>query len=176
MSKSIDPSKNWSAKEFVDQYDEFIDDDNLKQAISYLDRVLSGSLPEHLRILLLCMKSTTHYWLDEDEEAIECCRSAIKVDPNSLAAWSELGFIYFEQGNFQTALSCFEKELKIAKDHTSALKEPIYPTGLLCALINIAKAKYYLQDVEGAINALNEATEICPNDLMLAEAKASLGF
>jgi tetratricopeptide (TPR) repeat protein len=47
------------------------------------------------------------------QEAIECYKRAVSIDPNYADAWGNMGVSYGLMGNHQQALECFEKALGI---------------------------------------------------------------
>ncbi len=49
----------------------------------------------------------------KDEEAIECYRKAIEIDPNNISMYNQLGLSLHAQGKDEEAIECYHKAMKI---------------------------------------------------------------
>ncbi len=65
-------------------------------------------------VLALVTKSEALVDLDKFDESISICKKLIQVDPENFYVWNLLGIAYMEfTDEYQEALSCFEKGLKL---------------------------------------------------------------
>ena len=65
-------------------------------------------------VLALVTKSEALVDLDKFDESIAICKKLIQVDPENFYVWNLLGIAYMEfTDEYQEALSCFEKGLKL---------------------------------------------------------------
>ncbi len=84
--------------------------------------------------------------LDETQKAIGWFEKAVKEDPSFSEAYNNLGYSYEKVGDFEKAISFYQK----------ALSNPLYPTAEK-AYINMGNTYYRLGKYEAALQAYKEA-------------------
>ncbi len=89
--------------------------------------------------------------LDETKKAIGWFEKAIKEDPSFSEAYNNLGYSYVKLGDFEKALSFYQK----------ALSNPLYPTAEK-AYINIGEAYYRLGKYDASMQSYKEAIRRVP--------------
>ena len=74
----------------------------------------SAKLRENLNCAEFCLYNNKKW------EAIEYCREALKIDPNSEIAYSRLGVAYFQLGKYSEALNYYETAIKLNPNYAIA--------------------------------------------------------
>ncbi|MHA1301087.1 MAG: tetratricopeptide repeat protein [Candidatus Helarchaeota archaeon] len=64
------------------------------------------------------LKSNPYYL---EDKTIECFKNSIKINPNFIDAWYNLGVFYFEIEDFEKAIKCFKEILKKDSKNLNAL-------------------------------------------------------
>ena len=89
----------------------------------------------------------------QPDEAMACCRRAIKLDPKFAMAHANLGNALYHQGKRDEAIACWRTAIALDP------KLPAY-SGLGLALLKKG-------DVSGGIATLQKGIDLCPNDVGL---------
>lgn len=70
-------------------------------------------MPADLRAKYLYIKGRCFNVVPEyDPRALECFSKAVKLNPNMIEAWNELGESYWKNMNIKESLACLEGSLK----------------------------------------------------------------
>ncbi|MDO8413024.1 MAG: tetratricopeptide repeat protein [Gallionellaceae bacterium] len=85
-------------------------------------------------------------------EAIDLLLKAVKIDPNHAFAWYALGQAWYEEENIDSAAQCYRQAVALNADFTDAQ-------------INLANILIRFGDCRDAIQHLQEALRINPNNL-----------
>ncbi|KAJ3437710.1 cell division cycle protein 27 [Anaeramoeba flamelloides] len=97
------------------------------------------------------------------EKSINCFRMALKVNDRHWNAYAGLGLVYFKQENFELAIEHFKSALHISQN--SSVLHCFYSMALY------AKNKIFR-----AVNALNTAIKLDPNNVLAIYKKATILF
>ncbi|HET9530814.1 MAG TPA: tetratricopeptide repeat protein [Blastocatellia bacterium] len=92
-------------------------------------------------------------------QAISLLRQVVETDPKDFIAWTELGTVYFRQGNLGEAGSAYKSALQ-------------HQPSFALALLNYGKLRMAKKDYEGAIETLDKAVKAHP---LSADANYFLG-
>ena len=47
------------------------------------------------------------------EKALNCFQKVVRLDPNNIEAWNEMGNVHIDLWNFERAIECYQKALSI---------------------------------------------------------------
>jgi tetratricopeptide (TPR) repeat protein len=89
--------------------------------------------------------------LKQHDQAMLLYLQVLKKDPHHAGAWSQLGAIYFDEGNYRRAIQRFQKGLKYKPDHFVLNN-------------NIAGAYYKQGDIKRARRHWNKCLEVDPGN------------
>ncbi len=97
------------------------------------------------------------------EEATEAFREVVSLDANNMQGWGNLGTSLMLSGNFSGAAPAFKRSIEIEPD--------------VDAYANLGLMYYYLGKIDSAVAALENATELAPDDhLVWANLGDALSF
>ncbi|TET89105.1 MAG: tetratricopeptide repeat protein [Methanomassiliicoccales archaeon] len=86
---------------------------------------LMGSLKKDSENAVTWFELGTHYASEgEYRKAHECFDTAIKLQPNYLAAWTSKANMYIDEGENDEAVQCYRKALRLQTDSEEILEEP----------------------------------------------------
>ena len=58
-------------------------------------------------------RALSEFKLGLDDEGIDDLKTALRIDPNYVMAWNNLGCFYLGLGDYDDAVACFDKSLAI---------------------------------------------------------------
>lgn len=93
------------------------------------------------------------------EQSVPLLKQVVAADPKDFVAWTELGTVYFKQGDLAGAEKAYQRALQ---------ERPAF----LPALVNLGKLRMAKKDFEGAIESLDLAVKAQPQS---ADANFLLG-
>ncbi|MEM8689240.1 MAG: sulfotransferase [Pseudomonadota bacterium] len=135
----------------------------LSEAMSAVT-ALQGGHPKSQ--LLHNIKGTIHAEMDEPEAALECYRSALKVQSSYAAAHNNMGFLFMKLGRFDEAVEAYFKAIKHLPNYVEAH-------------VNLALVYLEMERPEDALSRCRKALEISPHNphahASLANALKDLG-
>ena len=138
---------------------------------------------------------------NEQAKSILSLEQEVAVNPTNVDAWTQLGHVYFDTGNFSKAIRAYEKSLALSPDNPNVLTDlgvmyrrngqPEKALESFDRAIAIAPnheqsrfnkgivLRYDLNDREGAVKAWEELIKInpssaAPNGQLISEAIKSL--
>ena len=134
----------------------------------------------------------------DQQQAYVSFQKAVKLNPDNKEAHYGLGHIYASQGRFKLAEEAFREAIRIDGDYSEAhtylgqvlanedrwkdaiatyrqaLSNPLYPTPDL-ARFHLGKALMHEGDLQGAMEALEDATTVTPPNVPPAMLHLELG-
>jgi len=98
----------------------FYETKQYKKGIKAADSILKKH-PDHGETL--CMKGLTLSYLDKKEEAYELVRKGLKFDLKSHVCWHVFGLLYRQDRDYQQAVNCYKRALKIDTENMQILRD-----------------------------------------------------
>ncbi len=142
-------------RDAVDQVIALREGGRLDEAMS----AVTGLLNDHPKSQLLHnIKGTIHAEREEPEAALECYRTALKVQSTYAAAHNNMGFLFMKLGRFDEAVEAYSKAIKHLPDYVEAH-------------VNLALVYLEMERPEDALSRCRKALEISPHN---AHAHAGL--
>jgi tetratricopeptide (TPR) repeat protein len=105
--------------------------------------------PEDVRLLRLAGRCSLELELDD---ATEYFRQAVKLVPDDLAAWQDLGTALVDEGNMPEAAAAFRQVIRLQPDDVTSL-------------VNLGHTVYALGQTDEAISHLSRAAQCEPGNL-----------
>jgi len=98
----------------------FYETKQYKKGIKAADSILKKH-PDHGETL--CMKGLTLSYLDKKEEAYDLVRKGLKNDLKSHVCWHVFGLLYRQDRDYQQAVNCYKRALKIDTENMQILRD-----------------------------------------------------
>lgn len=98
---------------------------------------------------------------ENHEKAIECCRKAIKLDPDNAFSWNNLGYAYNSLKKYEKAIECCKKAIEL---------DP----GLARAWENLSVSYYCLGRYNEALEAIDQSLKLDPDNETVRNNRAYL--
>ena len=81
------------------------------------------------------------------QEAVQYCRTAIKLDPSYRSVWDSLGFAYFKGGQYDNAISALLKAIELEPDYPDAWRHLLHVYHSAGQTEKLAGAKVWVGDI-----------------------------
>ncbi|UFX83442.1 tetratricopeptide repeat protein [Candidatus Absconditicoccus praedator] len=131
------------------------------QIESYEQKLIEGLSYDNENIDLLKMLSDLYFSLGNNKKALPLLKKVLEKDANDHKAIWQVGQIYFEKEDFQTAKLLINKAILLKNDN------PKYH-------VSMAEIMYSLDDIEESINYMENAVKLRPHNINYLLAIASL--
>jgi len=136
-----------------------------REALAQYDAAFheSDMIPNPEKAGYYSSQASAYQGLNDWEHAIEACRKALEIDPDNVNVARQLTYIHNAEGNEYVSKGEFRKAIE---KYEEALNEPAESLPLDTAVYysNLASAYQDLHEWQSAIEALQKAIELDPNN------------
>lgn len=84
-----------------------------------VDLYTCGIALDEKNAVLYCNRAAAYTCLKNYEDAIDDCKRSLALNPSYTKAYSRLGLVYYEQGEYGSALTAFDKAMHLDPDNAA---------------------------------------------------------